>query len=484
MNAAPRDIHGSPTLPDAIEAEQALLGALLMKNDCIDNVPSNFEARHFEEPVHGKMFSAMIDLRASGKSFSPITLKEALRDFNSIGGLSIPQYMSRLMSEAVGYLGIADWCAAITAAAARRDLHGLADDLRQIAFEDELRIPDDVAELRRRLAEVTQSLAGEEASFSLSDAIDNSFDAVNEAYKGRQAEGLDPGIPEIMQLTGPWQNGQLIIIGGGVKQGKTALAMQCMFEIAKTAPVFLYSGEMTVKQIIMREQARRTGVSARQQQRGRVSDQEVQMLLEAGMEIKRSKHIEIDCRKMTLEQIGRKAKSLKKSHNIGAVFVDHIGKIQWEGKMQYEDEFKQGQIATSKLKDLAMELDLPVVALTHLKKSAFQEYQGNSIEKRLQAVLHRRPTYRDLIGNMDKDADQVIIPFQPRPILAGMEPGEGTPEWNVWKGLMDQTEGKAEILLSLSRESEFPRRRDIAWDGNSTSYGMNYKAQQNARELF
>jgi replicative DNA helicase len=483
MNAQMRDIHGSPMLPDAIEAEQALLGALLMKNDCIEAVPTSFEARFFEEDLHSKMFSAMMELRGQGKSFSPITLKGMLPN-HQVGGMTVAQYMSRLMGDTVGYLGIPDWCAAITAASARRDIQSIANDLRQVSFEDELKIPDDIAMLRQRLADVTQSLAGEESTFSLSDAIDKSFDAVNDASRGKKTEGLDPGIPEIMQLTGPWQKGQLIIIGGGVKQGKTALAMQCMFEIAKNDPVFLYSGEMTVKQIVMREQARRTGISARQQQRGRVSDQEVQMLLDAGLEIKRSKHVEIDCRKMTLDQISRKAKALKRSHNIGAVFVDHIGKIQWEGKMQYEDEFKQGQIATSKLKDLAMDLDIPVVALTHLKKSAFQEYQGSSLEKRLRAVLNRRPTYRDLIGNMDKDADQVIIPFQPRPILAGMEPGEGTSDWAVWKSLMDETEGKAEILLSLSRESEFPRRRDISWDGNSTSYGMNYKAQQNARELF
>jgi replicative DNA helicase len=483
MNPHPRDIHGSPMLPDAMEAEQALLGALLMKNNCIEAIPSNFDAAHFEEDLHRRMFGAMLELRGSGKSFSPITLKGMLPS-QKIGDLTVSQYMARLMSDSVGYFNVPDFCAAITSAAARREIKSLSADLSQIAFEDELKIPDDIAAIRARLAEVTQSLAGEQATFSLSDAIDNGLDAVNEAYRGRKAEGLDPGIPEIMQLTGPWQKGQLIIIGGGVKQGKTGLAMQCMFEIAKTTPVFLYSGEMTVKQIIMREQARRTGISARQQQRGKVTDQEVQMLVTAGIEIKQSQHVEIDCRKMTLEQISRKAKALKRSHNIGAVFVDHIGKIQWEGKMQYEDEFKQGQIATSRLKDLAMDLDIPVVALTHLKKSAFQEYQGSSVEKRLRAVLHRRPTYRDLIGNMDKDADQVIIPFQPRPILAGMEPGEGTSDWAVWKSLMDETEGKAEILLSLSRESEFPRRRDIRWDGNSTSYGPSYMAMQNSRELF
>lgn len=483
MNAVQRDIHGSPMLPDAMEAEQALLGALLMKNDCIEAIPSNFDAAHFEEDLHQRMFEAMLELRGAGKSFSPITLKNMLPN-QQVGGLTVSQYMARLMSESVGYFNVPDWCAAITSAAARREIRSLSADLSQIAFEDELKIPDDIAAVRARLAEVTQSLMGEQATFSLNDAIDNSLDAVNDAYRGRKAEGLDPGIPEIMQLTGPWQNGQLIIIGGGVKQGKTALAMQCMFEVAKSAPVFLYSGEMTVKQIIMREQARRTGVSARQQQRGKVQDQEVQMLVDAGIEIKRSKHVEIDCRKMTVYQFCRKARSLKKSHDIAAAFADHIGKFVWEGKMADAEEHKQAHVATSVLKDLAMELNIPVIAITHLKKSAFQDYQGRNFEERLKAVLYRRPTYRDLLGNLDKDADQVLIPFQPRPILAGMEPGEGTTDWAFWKNLMDDQEGKAEILLSLSRESEFPRRRDIRWDGNSTSYGPSYLAQQNARELF
>ncbi|MBM7049705.1 MULTISPECIES: DnaB-like helicase C-terminal domain-containing protein [Rhizobium] len=481
MNAQARDFHGSPTLPDAIEAEQALLGALLMKNDSIEAVPVNFEASHFEERIHFLMFEAMLKLRADGKTFSPITLKNMLPN-ERIGDLTLPQYMARLVSDAVGFINIPDWCAAITAAAARREIHSLADDLRQIAFEEELRIPDDIAALRQRLAEVTQSLSGEEATFSLSDAIDRTLDAT--AGQGSAISGINPGIPEVMQLTGPWQNGQLIVIGGGVKQGKTALAMQCMFEMAREYPIFLFSGEMTVDQILMREKARRSGVSARQQKLKKVTGDEIEMLVRAGLEMKSLQHIEIDCRRLTLDQFCKKARSLKKSHNIGAAFADHIGKFRWEGKMADAEEHKQAHVATSGLKDLSMELNIPIIALTHLKKSAFQDYQGRNYEERLKAVLYRRPTYRDLLGNLDKDADQVLIPFQPRPILAGMEPGEGTSDWNVWRELMDQTEGKAEILLSLSRESEFPRRRDIAWDGNSTSYGPSYKQQQNARELF
>lgn len=485
MNAYQPNVYGDPVLPDALEAECALLGALMMRNEAMDNVPVTFSAAHFVEPIHRDAYEAMQALSGEGKSFSPITIKGPLQvkyADRKIGGMSISQYLAHLYGETPGSLHIPDWCAAITFASARREIQALSTDLRQIAFEDELQIPDDIASIRSRLAEVTQTLVGEQATFSISNALDRALDAAS--GRRNDVSGIDPGVDEVKALTGPFQNGQLIIIGGGVKQGKTALAMQCMFEMAKSVPIFLYSGEMTTDQIMMRELARRTGISARRQKNRQVSDREIETLVMAGEEMKRLRHIEIDCRKMTLDKIAMKARALKKSHGIGALLVDHIGKIQWEGKMQYEDEFRQGQIATSKLKDLALELDIPVIALTHLKKATFQDYQGRSATDRLKAVPHRRPSYRDLVGNMDKDADQVLIAFQPRPILAGMEPGEDTSEFVVWQDLMSQWEGKAEIHLVLSRESEFPRRRDIRWNGDTTSYGLPYGEAMNRRELF
>lgn len=485
MNAYQTNIHGEPMLPDALEAEQALLGALMMRNEAMDAVPVTFSADHFEEPIHRDAFEAMQAAWGEPKPFSPITIKGPLQvkyGDRKVGGKTISAYLTFLYSETPGAIYVKDWCEAITFAAARREIQALSSDLRQIAFEDELKIPDDIASIRSRLAEVTQTLVGEQATFSIANALDRALDAAS--GRRNDVSGIDPGVEEVKALTGPFQNGQLIIIGGGVKQGKTALAMQCMFEMLKSIPIFLYSGEMTTDQIMMRELARRTGISARRQKNRQVSDREIEALVLAGEEMKRLKHLEIDCRKMTLDKIAMKARALKKSHGIGAMFVDHIGKIQWEGKMQYEDEFRQGQIATSRLKDLALELDIPVIALTHLKKATFQDYQGRSAADRLKAIPHRRPSYRDLVGNMDKDADQVLIAFQPRPILAGMEPGEDTSEYVVWQDLMSHWDGKAEIHLVLSRESEFPRRRDVRWNGDTTSYGLPYSEAMNKRELF
>ncbi|WP_112803660.1 DnaB-like helicase C-terminal domain-containing protein [Neorhizobium sp. R1-B] len=233
----------------------------------------------------------------------------------------------------------------------------------------------------------------------------------------------------------------------------------------------------------MREKARRTGISSTRQQRGSISDNEVEDLFRAGEDMKRLKHIDIDCRRLTLDQIDQKIARLIGEHGIEAFFLDHIGKIQWTGKMEYEDEFKQGQRATSILKDFAQKHDIPIIALTHLKKSTFQGYQGRRFKERLSAAMNRRPTYRDLVGNMDKDADQVLIVFQARPIVAGMEPAEKSDDYPVWEDAMNRVAGKADIILSLSRESEFPRRKEIEWDGKSTSYGPAFRQAMNERTL-
>ncbi len=471
-------------LPGSLDAEIALLGAVFVNDAAMDAVPPVLEDHHFSEALHGSIWREMKRLRASGKGISPISIKMAVTDAPAqIGGLTFAQYLSRLASEAVGLVHVPDNAAAILDAAQRRELISLSQKLESIAYEHELELPDDIKAIEDRLAEVrSERIGGDVSGPTFADAIDESLDKTDDAAHGREPAGIDPGIPEVYALTGPWQKGQLIIIGGGVKQGKSALAMQTLFTIAEKHAVGCNSGEMSRQQLIMREKARRTGISARRQKEGKVSGTDYDELVKAGADMKRLKHISIDCRRMTLQQIDAQIARLIGEHGIEAYFLDHIGKIQWTGKMEYEDEFKQGQRATSMLKDMAFKHNIPIIALTHLKKAAFQDYQGKSYRDRLSAAMNRRPTYRDLVGNMDKDADQVLIAFQARPIVAGMEPEEGTDDYVRWEDAMERVKGRAEIILSLSRESEFPRRKDIEWHGETTSYGPSFKRAFNERE--
>ncbi|MFN3337241.1 MAG: DnaB-like helicase N-terminal domain-containing protein, partial [Thermomicrobium sp.] len=184
MNAHPRDFTPDErtrhfgerrTLPDALEMEQQLLGALLMRNELIDDLPVTFEAAHFEEPLHRKIFEAMQARAKDARSFNQVTIAPDLPD-QDVGKMSLRQYLSAIAGEVVNFIDYPEWCNGITKAAARRAMVGIADDLAECAFDDELRLADDIEDVRRRLSDITQTLSSETAVFSITHALDRALD--------------------------------------------------------------------------------------------------------------------------------------------------------------------------------------------------------------------------------------------------------------------------------------------------------------------
>lgn len=487
--AAARDV--TRDLPNNLDAEQALLGAILVNNAAYQAIlPTGLEARHFFEPLHRSFFTAMGDCLKVGRIANPVTIRSFLSPdelSRAVGEMTVSMYLARLAAEAVSIVNAPDYARGIIFAAERREGLSACEIVERASWsaDDELSFADQIREARDRLGNILTVLEGPSDDSSFQDDVDETLNQTDDAARGREPMGLDPGIPELLSLTGPWQKGQLIIIGGDVKQGKSALAWQAFFNIAEKHPVAGNSGEMPRSQVIMREKARRTGISARQQKAGQVSGHDMEELVRAGADMKRLKYIDIDCRRLTLEQIDAKIGRLKAEHGIQAFFIDHILKLQWTGKMEDADDFKKANRATSTLKDMAMKHDIPIIALTHLNKTgAFNEPYGKTFSDRLNSARRRRPTFKSLLGNIDKDADTVIITFQPKPLITAMEPEEGTSDYALWQSVMDDVDGKAELILALSRENEFPRRKEIQWNGSTTSYGLPYKQAYNDRGLF
>jgi replicative DNA helicase len=128
-----------------------------------------------------------------------------------------------------------------------------------------------------------------------------------------------------------------------------------------------------------------------------------------------------------------------------------------------------------------MKHQILIVALTHVNKSWTYGAYGRNFEDNLRAAQRRRPTYKDMIGNLDKDVDNLIIVHQTLPAITALEPQENTPDHDLWQSAMDGAKGKAELILALSRENEFPRRKDVEWHGETTSYGPPWKQAFNDR---
>lgn len=476
-------------LPANIEAEQALLGAILMNNDAVDKIPSGFDIAHFFEPIHRQIYDAILAGRAAKKGMNPVTVRSFMAPdaaTSKVGDKTVSQYLASLVMEAVNIVNVPDYADAITGYYHRREAIIIADDayLAGAKAQDELEFMERITECRERLTAIVTSIQERnEPTENFQDVIDKTLDLTADAMGGRDMTGIDPGIEELTSLTGLWQPGNLIILGGDVKQGKSALAWQAFFNIAAHHPIAGNSGEMPREQIILREKARRTGISAKRQKAGQVSEYEMQELVKAGADMKRLQFMDINCQRLTLDQLDDRIKRLRGEKGIEAFVVDHILKLAWSGKMDEADDFKKANRATSTLKDIAMKHGIPIIALTHVNKTTgYQESFGRtSYRERLHSAMRRRPTYKSLLGNIDKDADHAIITFQARPIVASMEPEQGTEDYAIWEAAMNDVTGKAELILALSRENEFPRRREIRWTGATTSYGPDFNQQYDAR---
>lgn len=469
-------------LPANIEAEQALLGALLVNNAAYEGVRHFLKASDFSELLHERIYALVADAIQAGRIASPVTLKPFLPSEEKIGDVTVGQYMARLAGAAVTVVNAPDYGRAVYEAARRRELHSAGLALMEQACDAGVEVsPWQIrADHDERLNALCEAWDfGDDTGVTLGDAVADAIKATNDAYAFKRPVGISTGIEAVDRLTGPWEPGQQIIIGGGTKQGKSALAMQCAIGLARHGTVWIYSGEMTARQLAMREIARRTGIPASRQKEGRLSRQEFEKMEDARGEVARLRVI-IERRRMTLEQIHRTALDVKRRHGLAAMVVDHIGLLNWTGPLARREPHEQAAEATKHLKALYGELGIPGISVSQLKKNTFGHDGRLKFRDQLHQALTRRPRYTDLLGAVEYDADHVIIPFNPSPLIAAIEPLAGSEDYVQWEDAVEKYRGRASIVLALSREQPFPRREDVEWHGETTSFGPPLVGRQEA----
>lgn len=464
-------------VPVAIEAEQALLGAIFIQNEIINEVSSIMEPRHFYEPLHRDIYQHCIDLIAEGKSANPITLKSRIPADAKVGSMTLMEYLARLAGEAVTISGASDYALAIVDAAAKRSLVDYANKVIQNATAiSDASGWDCAVAAAADLEGITDEFGASHQMATLGSSMHDAIEKIREANEFRKPAGIMTGLEPFDDLVGPLEPGQQVVIGGGTKQGKTALAMQAIMGLARSGPVFIYSGEMSLQQLAMREIARRTGISVPRQKEGRVSRQELADIEQVYAECA-SLPIFIERRRLTLAQIHRAMKDIRRRHGLVACVVDHINLLRWD-RGGPKTEWEQSQEATRGLKAIYEDLQIVGLSLAQLKKNTFVDDTRHikmSFSERINRAIYRRPKYADLVGAVERDADHVVIPFNPVPIIAEMEPQEGTEDYGIWQCRMQEYEGKAQLLLALSREKRWPQRRSVSWNGETTSFGEKYQ---------
>jgi replicative DNA helicase len=471
--------------PHNIEAEQGLLGAILVNNDAFYRVSDFLEPRHYFEPIHQTIYETAGSLIRMGKVATPVTLKTFVPAETDIGGgMTVGQYLARLAAEATTIINAQDYGRTIYELALRRDLIRIGEDMVNVAFDAPVDFAPraQIEDAERRLYELAESGRYDGGFQAFAQAMKVALDMAANAYqRDGKLSGTATGLRALDVKMGGLQRSDLIVLAGRPGMGKTALATNIAYNVAKAhraevqadgtmksvngGIVGFFSCEMSAEQLATRILAEQTGISSSMIRRGGISQGEFDTIRDYTIELQHLPLYVDETGGLSISQLTARARRLKRQKGLDLIVVDYIQLLQGSGKRSDNRVQEVTEITTS-LKALAKELNIPVIALSQLSRQ---------VESR----DDKHPQLSDLreSGSIEQDADVVLFVYREEYYLQNKEPKMGTPEHEKWQTEMDFALGKAEVIVAKQRhgptgtvplqfEGQFTRFSDLAQDGH------------------
>ena len=471
--------------PNNIEAEQALLGAVLVNNDAFYRVSDFLKAEHFYEPLHRKIFSVAQDFIRMGKVASPVTLKTFLPAEEKVGEMTVAQYLARLAAEAVTVINAADYGRAIYDLATRRALIRVGEDMVNIAYDAPVDMSphEQIEDAERRLFELAETGRYDGGFESFTDAVKTAIDMANAAYmRDGHLSGLATGFRDLDRRMGGLQPSDLIIVAGRPGMGKSSLATNVAFHIAHSyepvqqadgsmaaasgGVVGLFSLEMSAEQLATRIISEQTEIPSSKIRRGEITETDFEKLVACAQTMQRIPLYIDQTGGISIAQLAARARRLKRQRGLDVIVIDYVQLMQGSSNRAAQGRVQEITEITTGLKALAKELNVPIIALSQLSRQ---------VESR----DDKRPQLSDLreSGSIEQDADVVLFVYRDEYYLRNKEPEPGTPEHLEWEEKLRKVEGKAEIIIAKQRhgptgtvqmgfQGEFTRFFDLIEDSH------------------
>jgi replicative DNA helicase len=462
MNLAARKIEaGGETyraMPHNHEAEQALLGAILVNNEAFYRVSDFLDPGHFIESVHARIYEIAGELIRAGKVATPVTIKTFLPPDLRVGDLNPAQYLARLAAEATTIINAEDYGRAIYDLALRRSLIGVGTDMVNIAFEAPVDMAprQQIEDAERRLFELAERGRYDGGFNTFETAVRHAIDMASAAYKrDGHLSGLATGLDDLDRLMGGLQQSDLIILAGRPGMGKSALATNIAFNVAQawrgeTQPdgtvktvnggiVGLFSLEMSAEQLATRIIAEQTGIPSSAIRRGAIKDDDFARLVHMAREIERMPLYIDQTGGISVAQLAARARRLKRQRGLDLLVIDYIQLMQASGRRS-DNRVQEVTEITNALKALGKELNVPIIALSQLSRQ---------VENR----DDKRPQLSDLreSGSIEQDADVVLFIFREEYYHKNKKPREGTEEFFKWMAEGEALAGRAEVIVGKQR---------------------------------
>ncbi len=489
IDAARLQIEGdAESLPHSIEAEQQLLGAILTNNDVYDRVASIIGPQHFYDPLHARIYEIAANRIAKNALASPVTLKAFLEDDDGLKEVGGPAYLARLAGAAISAFAVRDYAQMIYDFAIRRELitlgQDIADRAKRVEVTSEPR--EQIVEAEQKLYALSEQGQTESGFQSFLKAVTDAVNVANAAYQREGGlAGISTGLVDMDKKLGGLHRSDLLILAGRPSMGKTSLATNIAFNIAKAykrgltadgsegavdgGVVGFYSLEMSAEQLAARILSEASEVPSEQIRRGDMTEAEFRRFVEAAKQLEACPLYIDDTPALPISQLAARARRLKRTHGLDVLIVDYLQLVRpasaKDSRVNEVSEITQG------LKAIAKELDIPVIALSQLSRQ---------VENR----DDKRPQLSDLreSGSIEQDADVVMFVYREEYYVEREKPSDDRlEEMAAWQERMERLHGKAEVVIGKQRHGPIGTV-ELSFEGRFTRFGNLIKPWQQGEE--
>ena len=433
-------------LPNNIEAEQSVIGSILLSNEIFDEINMLISSKNFYDPMHQKIFSAIESLIYKGMLANPITLKNFFE--NEKDELNIPEYLVKITKFSSSTRQTIEYSKLIYDLYVKRELIKISDNIIDAAKLNDLE--NDGQKIIENFEKSLFDLA-EKGSFSSSlvkfdEALRQTIEMASNAYKNEEGiVGVPSGLTDLDDRLGGLHKSDLVIIAGRPGMGKTALATNIAFNAAKKiqengkkSSIAFFSLEMSSEQLSTRILAEQSRIKSNDIRRGKISEEQFDKFIETSKNVSELPLYIDETPAISIAALSNRARRIKRLYDLDMVVVDYIQLMRAsnfkEGRVQEISEITQG------LKALAKELSVPVLALSQLSRAVEQRDQ-------------KKPQLSDLreSGSIEQDADVVMFVYREAYYLEKQEPRPATVEHAEWQAKMNEVSNLAEIIIGKQR---------------------------------
>ncbi len=438
-------------LPKNLEAEQALLGALFHDNGLLEKVSDFLRPEHFSEPLHGRIFEAVVHFSQKGQMANPITLRNYFKEDEVVLEKGGEDYLVTLSGLVISFSNTADYGRQIYDLYLRRQLVYLGEEViqnaRTYALEKEATTQIESAE--RRLFDLATLGQAERGFQNFGQALSQAILTAEVAFKrDSHVVGVTTGFLDMDHMLGGLHSSDLIIVAGRPSMGKTALATNMAFNAAHAylkgekgggGRVAFFSLEMSAEQLALRLLGQETGISSDRIRRGSITQEDFPKFVDVSRQLSKLPLFIDDTPALSVAALRTRARRLQRQGGLELIVIDYL-QLMTSGKANAENRVQEVSEITRGLKGLAKELNVPVIAISQLSRSVEQRDD-------------KRPQLSDLreSGSIEQDADVVMFVYREEYYMSRQKPGEDSEKMTSWQKQMETVHNLAEVIVAKQR---------------------------------